>query len=188
MYILLETDEPVDAIYNESVNYVDCINLNCNKRISYAGQERSAGRPDNRSIGARSAARAPMACLGPYATRVSTTPHRTSPNTRRKEQASSGRFQEHQHNTDQPTASSWRRSAAKNCALLATVVVHPHRPPYFCAQGDDDVHVWTSIVDLWLRAIRGEPSTQLTCIVSLLRGAAFEWCSSFEMRNGCPGD
>ena len=29
---------------------------------------------------------------------------------------------------------------------------------------------------------------QLTYIVSLLRGAAFEWFSSIETRTGCPGD
>ena len=184
----LGTDGHVNAMYNESLNDVDCINLNCNKRISDAGQERSAGRPDNRSIGARSAARAAMACLGPYITRTSTTPHHTGPNTRTKEQASSRRVQEHQDNTDQPTASSSRRSAAKDRASPVTVILHPRRPPYFCARGDNDVHVWTSIVDRWMRSIRGEPSTQLTYIVSLLRGVDFEWYSSFETCIGCPGD
>ena len=29
---------------------------------------------------------------------------------------------------------------------------------------------------------------QLTYVVSLLRGAAFEWFSSMEARTGCPGD
>ena len=68
------------------------------------------------------------------------------------------------------------------------VALHPRRPPYFCGGVNDDVHVWTSIVDRWLRAVQGEPSTQLTYVVSLLRGAAFEWFSSMETRTGCPGD
>ena len=36
--------------------------------------------------------------------------------------------------------------------------------------------------------IRGEPSKQLTYIVSLLRGVAFEWYTSMETHTGCPGD
>ena len=53
---------------------------------------------------------------------------------------------------------------------------------------DDDVHVWTSIVSRWLDTVQGEPSTQLTYVVSLLRGAAIEWYNSMETRTGCPGD
>ena len=30
--------------------------------------------------------------------------------------------------------------------------------------------------------------TQLTYVVSLLKGAAYEWFSHIEMRTGCPGD
>ena len=40
----------------------------------------------------------------------------------------------------------------------------------------------------WLSTVRGEPSTQLTYVVSLLRGAAIEWYISMETRTGCPGD
>ena len=43
-------------------------------------------------------------------------------------------------------------------------------------------------VDHSLRAIQGEPSKHLTYVVSLMRGAAFEWYSSLEMRSGCLGD
>ena len=68
------------------------------------------------------------------------------------------------------------------------MVLQPRRPPYFCGGIDDDVHVWTSIVDRWLSAIQGEPSGQLTFIVSLLRGAAYEWYLHYETRTGCPGD
>ena len=39
-----------------------------------------------------------------------------------------------------------------------------------------------------LSTVQGEPSTQLTYVVSLLRGAAIEWYNSMEMRIGCPGD
>ena len=53
---------------------------------------------------------------------------------------------------------------------------------------DDDVYVWTSIVDRWLDTVRGEPSAQLTFIVSLLRGAAYEWYMQYETCTGCPGD
>ena len=134
-------------MYDESANDVDFINLKSNKTISHAGQERSAGRPDTRSIGARSAASAPMACLGPCATRASTTPHRTGPNTRVKEQASSVRVQEDQDNTNQPTASSSSKQAAHDCVSPAMVVLHPCKPPYCIGRGDHDVHVWTSIVD-----------------------------------------
>ena len=68
------------------------------------------------------------------------------------------------------------------------VTLHPHRPPYFSGRSDDDVHVWTSIVNCWLNTVQGEPSTQLTYVVSLLRGAAIEWYSSMETRTGCPSD
>ena len=70
----------------------------------------------------------------------------------------------------------------------ATAALHPRRPPYFCGGAEDDVHMWTSIVDRWLRTVQGEPSTQLTYVVSLLRGAAIEWYFSMETRTGCPGD
>ena len=39
-----------------------------------------------------------------------------------------------------------------------------------------------------LDTVQGEPSRQLTFVVSLLRGAAFEWYTSMETRTGCPGD
>ena len=40
----------------------------------------------------------------------------------------------------------------------------------------------------WLGTIQGEPSAQLTFIVSLLRGVAYDWYQHFETRTGCPGD
>ena len=55
---LLETGVTVDdALYISDVNDVACTDGNCNKRISVAGQEWSAGRPGNRPIGASDAAR-----------------------------------------------------------------------------------------------------------------------------------
>ena len=66
--------------------------------------------------------------------------------------------------------------------------LHLRRPPYFCGGSDDDVHVWTSIVSRWLDTIWGEPSKQLTYVVSLLRGVTYEWYSSMETCTGCPGD
>ena len=90
--------------------------------------------------------------------------------------------------TNQQRASPSRRQAANDHASPATVVLQPRRPPYYCGGIDDDVYVWTSIVDRWLSAIQGEPSGQLTFIVSLLRGAAYEWYLHYETRTGCPGD
>ena len=48
--------------------------------------------------------------------------------------------------------------------------------------------MWTSIVSRWLDTVQGEPSRQLTYVVSLLRGATFEWYSLMETHTGCPGD
>ena len=58
-----------DVMYTSDVNEVTCTNPNCNKRISNAGQEWSVGRPGNRPIGAREAARNSDTCLAPYAAR-----------------------------------------------------------------------------------------------------------------------
>ena len=177
-----------DALYSNDVNDVACTDGNCNKRISCAGQERSAGRPGNRPIGASEAARNSETCLGPYATRETVQPH-TGHNTREPRQASSRPRQEDQEqHTSQPTASSSRRPAAEDHASPATVVLQPRRPPYFCGGFDEDVYVWTSIVDRWFSAIQGEPLQQLTFIVSLLRGVAYEWYLQYETRTGCPGD
>ena len=186
---LLETGVAIDdALYSMNVNDVACTEDTCNKRISVAGQEWSAGRPGNRPIGAREAARNTETCLGPYATRETIQPH-TGHNTRGPRQASSRPRSEDQDNTNQLNASSSGRSpAAKDRTSPATVALHPRRPPYFYGGSDDDVHVWTSIVSRWLDTVQGEPSTQLTYIVSLLRGAAIEWYSSMETRTGCPGD
>ena len=184
---LLRTGDLNDAMYYNDVNEVDCTKDICNKRISCAGQEWSAGRPGNRSIGARDAARNFDTCLGPYATRIVQSP-RAGCNTREIE-ASSRLPRREDQSTSQPAAGSSRRpSAAEDRASSATAALHPRRPPYFCGDVDDDVHVWTSIVDRWLSTVRGEPSTQLTYVVSLLRGAAFEWYTSMETRTGCPGD
>ena len=187
---LLETGAIFDdAMYSNAVNEVDCTIESCNKRISYVGQEWSAGRPGNRPIGARTAARNSDMCLGPYATRIVQSPH-TGCNTHEIE-ASSRRLprKEDQNITSQLRASTSGRSpAAEDRASPATVALHLCRPPYFTGGADDDVHVWASIVDRWLRTVQGEPSTQLTYVVSLLRGAAIEWYSSMETRTGCPGD
>ena len=130
-----------------------------------------------------------MACSGPYGT-ASQQPHHTGHNTREETVTASSatRRPRHEDSTSQPTASSSGRPAAEDRASPATVALHPRRPPYFCGGLDEDVYVWTSIVSRWLDAIQGEPSRQLTYIVSLLRGAAFEWYSHYETRTGCPGD
>ena len=90
----LETSDNDDAMYNSDVKKVDCTNLICNKRISNKGQERSAGRPGNRPIGAREAAQNFEACLGPYATRDCVQSLHTGHNTHDDEQASSRRPRE----------------------------------------------------------------------------------------------
>ena len=74
---LLETGVAFDdALYSMDLNDVACTeNEICNKKISHAGQEWSAGRPGNRPIGACDAARNSETCLGPYATRIVQSPH-----------------------------------------------------------------------------------------------------------------
>ena len=84
---LLEIGVVDDAMYNNDVNEVACTLENCNKRISVAGQEWSAGRPGNRPRGAREAAQNTQTCLGPYATRDTVQPH-MGHNTRGPRQAS----------------------------------------------------------------------------------------------------
>ena len=177
-----------DAMYNMYVKDVACTESSCNKRISYAGQEWSAGRPGNRPTGASEAARNTETCLGPYATRETVQPH-AGCNTR-EEQASSRPRQEVQDQctSQQATASSSRRNAAEDRASPAKVALQPRRPPYYSGGLDEDVHTWTSIVTRWLDIIQGEPTAQLTFIVSLLRGAAYDWYRHYETRTGCPGD
>ena len=110
-------------------------------------------------------------------------------NTRVSRQASSRLPRRGDQSTNQPTTSSSRRStAAKHRASPATVALHLHRPPYFAGAQDEDVYMWTSIVSRWLDTVQGEPSRQLTYVVSLLRGAAFEWYSLMETHTGCLGD
>ena len=178
-----------DALYISNLNDVACTDGKCYKRISCAGQEWSAGRPGNRPTGASEAARNTETCLGPYATRETVQPH-TGHNTRGLREASSRPRQEvqDQSTSQQTTASPTRRNAAEDRASPANVALQSRRPPYFCGGFDEDVHVWTSIVDRWLDTIQGEPIVQLTFIVSLLRGAAYDWYQHYETRTGCPGD
>ena len=221
-YTLGTGDIVGDAMYENDVNDVACTVENCNKRISYAGPERSAGRPGhtpirrdlacektiedscagqdwsagrpgNRPFGASTAA-CPShitACIGPYGT-ASTQLHHTGCNTREETSilasSTSGLPRQEDISTSQPETSSSGRHAAEDRASPAKVVLQPRRPPYFCGGLDEDVHVWTSIVDRWLGTIRGEPSMQLTFIVSLLRGVAYDWYQYYETRTGCPGD
>ena len=176
-------------MHYSAVNNVDCTDFICNKRISHARQEWSAGRLGNRPIGAMNATRNSETCLGPYATHTTIHPHLMGHNTHDETQASSRRPRGEDYDiTNQPTASTCRKFAAQDRVPPATTVLHPHTPLYFSRGADDDVHVWTSIVSRWLNTAQGEPSTQLNYIVSLLRGAAFEWYTTLEMRTGCPGD
>ena len=120
--------------------------LACEKTIedSCARQDWSAGRPGIRPFGASTAAcpSPNTACLGPYGTAYRQ-PHHTGPNTREEIfTASSATGRPRDQHTSQPTASSSRRfPAAEDRASLATVALHPCRPPYFCGDADDDVHV-----------------------------------------------
>ena len=198
-----------DAMYEKDVYDVDCMDRNCNKRISYAGPERSAGRPGytpirrdlacektiedscagqdwsagrpgNRPFGASSAA-CPShitACSGPYGTAFVRS-HYTGPNTHEETytmtSSTPGLPRQEDISTSQPTTSVSRGHAANDRASPANVALQPRRPPYCCGGFDEDVHVWTSMVDRWLEAVQGEPLRQLTFIVSLLRGVAYEW-------------
>ena len=78
-----------DAMYSNDVNDVACTDSQCNKRISVAGQEWSAGQLGNKPIGAREVARNTETCLGPYATCDTMQPH-TGHNTHGSREASSG--------------------------------------------------------------------------------------------------
>ena len=167
----------------------------CEKIVedSCAGQDWSAGRPDNRPFGASTAAclSPQTACIGPYGS-APTQQLYTGYNTRTEQfvtQSSSARLPRlEDRSISQQHGSSSRRNAAEENASLAKVALHPRRPPYFIGGIDNDVYVWTSIVDRWLNTVRGEPSQQLTFVVSLLRGAAYEWYMHFETRTGCLGD
>ena len=170
--------------------------LACGKLVedSYAGQDWSAGRPGNRPFGASSAAclSPHTACLGPYGS-APQQQQNTGPNTRKEKfvtLSSSSPRRPRESTSQQLTMSSggFAAAAEEENASPAKVVLHPRRPPYYCGGLDDDVYVWTSIVDRWFDTIRGEPSQQLTFVVSLLRGAAYEWYMQHETRTGCPGD
>ena len=130
-------------------------------------------------------------CIGPYGT-AATQQLYTGHNTRTEQfvtQSSPTRLPRQQRSsTNQRSASSSKRNAAEENASPAKVALHPRRPHYFIGGINDDVYVWTSIVDRWLDTVQGEPSQQLTFIVSLLRGAAYEWYMHYETRTGCPGD
>ena len=147
---MLEIGAVDDAVYSSDVNDVACIKQQCNKRISYAGPERSAGRSGNKPFGA-SIATCPsslIACLGPYST-SSQQPHYTGPNTREEKSTASSttRRPREAQSTNQPIVSSSRRSpAAEDHASPVTVALHLCRQPYFCGGADEDVHVWMSIV------------------------------------------
>ena len=169
--------------------------LACGKTIedSYAGQDWSAGRPGNKPFGARTAAclSPQMACIGPYGT-AALQQLNTGTNTREETPVtlttSSPAGLPRPYSTSQPIASTSGGHAANDRASPAKVALHPCRPPYFCGGLDEDIHVWTSIVDCWLDASQGEPSQQMTFVVSLLRGAAYDWYRHYETRTGCPGD
>ena len=170
-----------DAMYEEGVYDVACTDSICNKRISYAGPERSAGRPGhtpirrelacektiedscagqdwsagqpgNRPFGASSAACPSRisACLGPYGSALRQL-HHTGPNTREETCAvassTPGLPRKEDISTSQLTASASRGHAANDRASPANVALQPRRPPYFCGGLDEDVHVWTSMVD-----------------------------------------
>ena len=185
----LGTGDCNDGMYVSNVNEVDCTNAICNKRTSYAGQDWSVGRPGNRPIGASDVAHNSQMCLGPFATFESRQSPHMGHNTYDLNEASSRQLRQEEQSTSHPTASSSMKPiAAKDHVSPVIVALHPHKPPYFSGGLDDDVHVWTSIVNRWLDTVREEPSTQLTYIVSLLRGAAFEWYTSMEAHTGCPGD
>ena len=161
---------------------------------SCAGQDWSAGRPGNRPFGARTATclSTQTACIGPYGTAAHQQLY-TGPNTREEQPfvttSSPPEEQPRQTTTSiQQPSTSGGGHAAFDRASPAKVALHPRRPPYFCGGLDEDVHVWTSIVDRWLDASQGEPSQQMTFVVSLLRGAAYDWYRHHETRTGCPGD
>ena len=137
----------------------------CEKLVedSCAGQDWSAGRPGIMPFGASTAAclSTQTACIGPSGI-AATQQLYTGHNTRTEQfvtQSSSTRLpQQQRSSTSQRSASSARRNAVEENASPAKVVLHLRRPPYFVGGIDDDVYVWTSIVDRWLDTVWGEPS------------------------------
>ena len=87
----LGTGDFDDAMYISNVNEVACTTKICNKRISDARQEWSAGRLGYRPIGASDAACSSEMCLEPYATNASVQSPHTGYNTHETRQASSRR-------------------------------------------------------------------------------------------------
>ena len=185
----LEIGDFDDAMYESDLMNV-CTKLadEC-KRITVAGPEWSAGRPDNRSIGARTAAPEPSRCLiGPYATDRQVQTQNTKTAHQKVQAAENDSDKLQMDNTNQQTPSSSRKQALEDQASPTTAVLQPRKPPCFSGQSNEDVHVWTSIIDRWLGYTQGEKIQQLTYIVSLLREHAYEWYSSYETQIGCPGD
>ena len=128
--------------------------LECDENIedSCAGQDWSAGRPSHRLFGARTAACLPhqAACnSGPYGS-ASQQSHDPGCNTREEQSFVTTPPRDRQPR--QTTTSSQQTStsgghAASDRASPAKVALYPRRPPYYSGGLDEDVHVWTSIVD-----------------------------------------
>ena len=98
-------------------------NTICNKKISSAGQEWSAGRLGNRPIGARNATCKTKTCLGPYAIGIAIHPHYTGHKTMKKIMKKIKHRQENPkvNNKTSPMASTSRRAKEEDCTLPMTV-------------------------------------------------------------------
>ena len=123
----------------------------CKKLVedSCAGQDWSAGRPGTRRFGASTAAclSPQTACIGPYGSALRQQQN-TGYNTREEKSLTvstspltTGLPRHEDQNIIQQRATSSGRYAANDRASPATVVLQPHRPPYFCGGIDNDVHV-----------------------------------------------
>ena len=128
-----------------------------------AGQDWSTGRLGTRLFGTSTTACSSsiMACLGPYGTAREQL-HHTGPNPLEEKfiASSASRLPRHEDdNTIQHQASTSKIQSidAEDRASLAQVGLLPHRPLEFSRRNDEDVHVWTSIVEHWLEPLRESP-------------------------------
>ena len=160
----LETgDVNDDALYIDDLNEVACTNDNlCNKRISTAGQEWSAGRPGNRPIGAKTATHNSEMCLGPYATRNAVQPH-TGHNTYEVETSI---IKKTPTSEDQSTSQPTCKLSEEDLRPLKIVhrqrrwLLHSCRPPLLCTNGLKTRMSMYGRPSLFARleAVQGEPS------------------------------
>ena len=90
-------------------------------------------------------------------------------------------------NRDIPEDSRSENTPQENPQIMSRSEWKPREPPTFSGRLKEDVHQWTAIVNQYFTLISGTSQQQLTYVVLLLRGNAFEWYNT-EMKKDNPGD